>query len=146
DHSWHTNHEAAHGTYTMSGGMANHGSGSSKVGGVKLTYASKKGKKQDLGHHANKDAAHTARIEHHDRMMAGFKKEELANSEPSLGAEARREMMIEEAAKAEVKGESKNFAVGTEKDGKIKVQHSDPGTGATGNTAWRSVRSGQIMS
>lgn len=40
----------------------------------------------------------------------------------------------------------KNYAVGTQKDGKVKVRHEDVETGAPGKTAWRSIRSGAIMS
>jgi hypothetical protein len=48
-----------------------------------------------------------------------------------------------EVAKADL---PQGYAVGTQKDGKIKVQHKDPATGANGGPAWRSVRAGQIMS
>ncbi|WNM70340.1 hypothetical protein [Myxococcus phage Mx1] len=38
------------------------------------------------------------------------------------------------------------YPVGTAKDGKVKVSHVDPATGAPGGTGWHSVRAGQVMS
>lgn len=81
-------------------------------------------------------------------LKTGQRREQAEHGlDPARAKEVAKDHLVtkpDEYEKAE--GDANTWAVGTQKDGKVKVRHQDVATGADGGTAWRSVRAGQIMS